>query len=81
MLSKKAIDSVGSYFEEIFGTPNGKTVFDPTWGFSDSRGFGAVISALKALVLSLLPKPLRPAVEKAAFSAVRDLTRREAARA
>jgi len=26
MLSKKAIDSVGSYFEEILGTPNGKTV-------------------------------------------------------
>ena len=81
MLSKKAIDSVGSYFEEIFRYAERQDGLDPTWGFSDSRGIGAVISALKALALSLLPKPLRPEVERAAFSAVRDLNRRAAARA
>ncbi len=79
MLSKKAIKSVGSYFEEIFRYAERQDGLDPTWGFSDSKGVASVLSALKALVLSLLPKPLRPEVEKAAFSAVRDLTRSEPA--
>jgi hypothetical protein len=81
MLSKKASDRVGSYFEEIFRYAEQQDGLDPTWRFSESPGFGAAISAFKALLLSLLPKPLRPEVEKAAFSAVRDLTRREAAQA
>jgi hypothetical protein len=74
MKAAGAIKDVASYFEEIFRYAKTQDGTDPCWGFSDRRGGRALLSALKALAISLLPKALRPEVEKAIFSAVRDLS-------
>lgn len=74
MLKAKAISSVNAYFEEIFRYTERQTGIDPTWGFSDHAVPKLAGSALKRFVLSLIPKALRPEIERAEYYAVRDLS-------
>lgn len=68
-----AIDSVETFFEDIFRHAERQDGLDPTWGFSDKQGMKVAGSALKHLVLSLLPEPLRKDVEKAPHFAIRNI--------
>lgn len=64
-----ALSDVGVLFERIFSYAESCVGNDPTWGFSDLQGGILVGSALKSLVISVLPTPLRQDV-KAAFNFV-----------
>jgi hypothetical protein len=68
-----AIRSVSSFFEQIFRYAENQDGVDPTWGFSDVAGLRIAGSALKEVLLSLVPKPLRHSVERAAGFAIRDI--------
>jgi hypothetical protein len=46
---------------------------DPTWGFSDQAGKGIAGSALRSVLISLLPKPLQADAKRAWYFAVSDL--------
>ena len=48
---------------------------DPTWGFSDRQGIRVAGSALKRVVVSLLPKELGDEAKRAAHFAVSDVSR------
>jgi len=54
-----ALADVGILFERIFAYGEAYQGSDPTWGFSDREGKTLVASALRNVVLSILPKPLR----------------------
>lgn len=73
LLNEKAIQSVPTFFEQIFRYAETQSGIDPTWGFSDQMGQTLAGSAFKRLVLSLLPKPLKADVEKAFHFVVRDI--------
>lgn len=51
--------SVGMLFERIFDYADTCDGLDPAWGFSNHQGKRLVASALKSLVISVLPAPLR----------------------
>jgi len=70
-----AIISVEMFFEEIVQYAESASGDDPTWGFSDERGIEIAGSALKRLVLSLLPRNLGEDVRRAAHFAVVDIGR------
>jgi len=74
MKSDAAIDSVDSFFEQIFQYAEVQDGTDPTWGFSDSRGKSLVPSALKSLLISLLPEGLRADTKKAFHFVVSDFS-------
>ena len=75
MVRHGAITSVRRYFESICQFSEGFDGADPAWSFSDEQGARIAGSALKRLVLSLLPKKLGDDYRKAEHFAVRDLSR------
>jgi hypothetical protein len=75
MKNDQAIQSVERFFESVFRFADSTNDEDPTWGFSDAQGIGIAGSALKRVVLSLLPKSLEEDYKKAEHFAVRDVGR------
>ena len=76
MIQINAIDAVESFFESIFKYAERCDIDDPTWGFSDQQGGNVVVSALKRLVLSVLPNDIGEDVKKACNFAVVDLSKK-----
>ncbi len=75
MKSDQAIQSVERFFESVFRFAEAADDTDPTWSFSDQQGIKIAGSALKRVVLSLLPKGLEAEYKKAEHFAVRDVSR------
>ena len=73
MKEDKAIPSVERFFESIFRFAESAGNLDPTWGFSDEQGLSVAGSALKRVVLSLLPTNLDADYRKAQHFAIRDV--------
>jgi hypothetical protein len=73
MKTEGAIDSVPSFFEKIVNFTEQYDGSDPTWGFSDAEAKTLAGSALKSVLLSLLPKPVRSHFKQAFHFAVRDI--------
>lgn len=73
--SEKAINSVETFFENIFRYAEKQSGLDPTWGFSDQLGLKIAGSALKNVVLSILPKSLSGEARKAFHFTVKDINR------
>jgi hypothetical protein len=71
---EEAFANVEHLFEDIIRYAQRQNGTDPAWGFSDRKGSELIGSALKQLVLSTLPKPLRAEARKAFHFFVRDLT-------
>jgi hypothetical protein len=69
-----AIESVSTLFESIFRYAENHGGTDPTWGFSDSAAKQIGGSALKNLLISLLPQGLQQDARKAFHFAVHDLS-------
>ena len=61
----KAFGSVPAFFEQLIRFTEGYDGTDPAWGFSDAQGLRVGGSALKQLLLSLLPESLRGDAKKA----------------
>jgi hypothetical protein len=74
-LAAKAIPSVAGLLGEILRFTEAYVGDDPTWGFSDQQGLKCAGSALKQLLLSLLPKWLKGDAEKAKHFVVTDVSR------
>jgi hypothetical protein len=72
MKNDQAIQSVERFFESVFRFAETANDDDPTWGFSDAQGIGIAGSALKRVVLSLLPKSLDADYKRAEHFVVRD---------
>ena len=68
-----ALADVGILFERIFAYAESCDGADPTWGFSDREGKSLVGSALKNLVVSVLPAPLRQDAKTAFHFVTTDL--------
>jgi hypothetical protein len=75
MKNDKAIQSIERFFESVFRFAETTNDDDPTWGFSDAQGIEIAGSALKRVVLSLLPKRLDADYKKAEHFVVRDVGR------
>ncbi len=75
MRNDEAIQSIERFFESVFRFAESSNDEDPTWGFSDKQGIGIAGSALKRVVLSLLPKGLDADYKKAAHFAIHDVGR------
>jgi hypothetical protein len=73
MLRDQAIRSVRRFFEELFRFAETVQKPDPTWGLSDKMGAQTAVSALKRVVLSLLPKDLGADYRRAEHFAIRDV--------
>lgn len=73
MKEDKAIPSVERFFESIFRFAESADDTDPAWGFSDKQGLSVTGSALKRVVLSLLPRELGTDYRKAEHFAIRDV--------
>jgi len=74
MVKDGAIQSVRRFFEQIFQFAEGAQMPDPTWGFSDKQGLRTAGSALKRVVLSLLPRNLGDDYKRAEHFAIRDIS-------
>lgn len=74
MIRDQAIHSVRRFFEDIFRFAEGVEGSDPTWGFSDSMGARIAGSALKRVILSMLPKSLDADYRRAEHFVVRDVS-------
>jgi len=68
-----AITSVPRFFEDIFRYAGKAPADDPAWGFSDKMGLHVAGSALKRVVLSLLPRKLDEDYRRAEHFAIRDI--------
>jgi len=79
MKAEQAIDSVAGFFERIIKFTESYDGSDPTWGFSDAEAKTLAGSALKSVVLSLVPKPIREHIKQAFHFAVRDIHARSTA--
>ncbi len=73
MKEDKAIPSVERFFESIFRFAESANDLDPTWGFSDKQGLSVVGSALKRVVLSILPRGLGADYRKTEHFVIRDV--------
>jgi hypothetical protein len=73
MKADGAFSSVDSFFETIFRYAENQDGTDPTWGFSDQAGKSVAGSALKSMLISLLPKGLQQDAKRAFYFAVSDL--------
>ncbi len=73
MKADGAIRSVETCFESIFRFAEQCDGDDPAWGFSDAQGRAMAGSALRRLVLSLLPKKLGDDAERAVHFVARDM--------
>lgn len=78
MIKEKRIDSVEAFFEEIFQYVEKSSNDDPTWGLKKKYLLKTTGSALKQLILSLLPKNLGEDLERLAQFDVLDLSPRKA---
>jgi hypothetical protein len=74
MMKDGAIHSVRRFFEDVFRFAEKAETADPTWGFSDEMASRVTGSALKRVVLSLLPKNLGDDYRRAEHFAVRDVS-------
>ena len=74
MIRDKAIHSVRRFFEDVFRFAEGVKAPDPTWGLSDEMGTRTAGSALKRVILSLLPKDLGADYRRAEHFAIRDVS-------
>jgi hypothetical protein len=74
MKADGAIDSVDAFFERIFRDAETQDGTDPARGFSDACAKGLAPSALKNLLISLLPEGLRADSKKAFHFVVSDLS-------
>ena len=75
MIQDHAIHSARRFFEDVFRFAEGVETLDPTWGFSDEMGARTASSALKRVILSLLPKDLGTDYRRAEHFAIRDVSR------
>jgi hypothetical protein len=75
MINSEAIRSIETFFEVVFRFAESSSDEDPTWGFSDARGLDVAGSALKRVVLSLLPKELGEDYKRAEQFVVQDVGR------
>ena len=73
MVRDNAIRSVRRFFEDLIRFAETVQQPNPTWGFSDKMGQKTAVSALKRVVLSLLPKQLGADYVRAEHFAVRDV--------
>lgn len=71
-----AIVSIESYFEDIFKFAESTNGDDPTWGFSNKKGTDVAGSALKRLLLSLVPDTISEEAKHAAHFAVKNIGKR-----
>ncbi len=74
MIRDQAIHSARRFFEDVFRFAESVTAPDPTWGFADQMGLRAAGSALKRVILSLLPKGLGADYQRAEHFAIRDVS-------
>jgi len=74
MIRDHAIHSARRFFEDVFRFAEGVEKPDPTWGFSDEMGARTAGSALKRVILSLLPRDLGTDYQRAEHFAVRDVS-------
>ena len=74
MVKDQAIQSVRRFFEDIFKFAETAQTADPTWGFSDEQGLRVGGSALRRLVLSLLPRHLGDDYKRAEHFAIRNIS-------
>jgi len=74
MKRKNTIPSIMGFFETIFKYADEQNGKDPTWGFSDCMGLHGAQSALKGLILGLLPKDLGKDVERLSHFAIKDIS-------
>ncbi len=74
MIREQAIHTVRRFFEDVFRFAEGVQAPDPTWGFSDEMGVRTAGSALKRVILSLLPKDLGADYRRAEHFAIRDVS-------
>jgi len=70
-----AIQSVETFFERVFQFADAQSGNDPTWGFSGKQELRVAGSALKRVVLSLLPRKLGDDAARAFHFAVVDVSR------
>lgn len=70
----KAIAGVERFFEDIFRFAESAPSDDPTWGFSDQQGISTTGSAIKRLVLAVLPKDIGTDINRISQFAVRDVS-------
>lgn len=63
-----AVVTVEHLFEDIVRYAENQSASDPAWGFSDSMGWRIGGSALKQLILHMLPGPLRADTRNAPIS-------------
>lgn len=75
MIRDHAIYSARRFFEDVFRFVERVEKPDPTWGFSDEMGALTAGSALKRVILSLLPKALGADYQRAEHFAIRDVSR------
>ncbi|EHA1126418.1 TPA: hypothetical protein I7117_15060 [Vibrio vulnificus] len=73
MVLNNAISSVGNFFESIFRFARNNDSSGDVLRYSDQQGFQVVQSALKEVVLSLLPKQIEDSFKKAEHFAVRSI--------
>ena len=71
--AEKAIVNVEQFFEDVFRYAETQSGDDPTWGFSDRMGKRVAGSALKSLVLAILPKSIEEDARKAFHFYVSDI--------
>jgi len=73
MKKDDAIVSIESYFEDIFKFAENTKGDDPTWGFSNKKGKDVAGSALKRVLLSLVPVTISKEAKHAAHFAVKNI--------
>lgn len=73
MLQDRAIRSVRRFFEDLIRFAETVQKPNPIWGFSDKMGAQTAVSALKRVVLTLLPKDLGDDYVRAEHFAIRDV--------
>jgi len=74
MIKDGAIQSVRRFFEDGCRFAENTSGADPTWGFSDELGLRTAGSALKRVILALLPKKLGEDYRRAEHFVVRDIS-------
>lgn len=74
MIRDGAIHSVRRFFESMCQFTEASDGKDPTWGFSDQQGIRTGGSALKRVLLSLLPRNLGDDYTRAEHFVIRDLS-------
>lgn len=68
-----AVKNISVFFEQIIAFARSTPGDDPAWGFSNQMGKRVGGSALKRLLLSLLPRGLNAEAEQAFMFAVKDI--------